>query len=107
MTDAAGLAGEILARYKSIHAFCRAHEGLCRTTVYLVLRGRYPGDAARQARRIAEALGMEDDSRREQITTALIAVACSRCRARGKNRKRRCTACKALIREQATAVLRL
>ena len=46
----------ILARYKSIHAFCRQHPELKRSTVYQVLAGKYAGHAGRQLAAIRAAL---------------------------------------------------
>ena len=107
MIEPEALAGEILARHTSIHAFCRAHDELCRTTVYQVLRGRYPGNMSKQAQRIADALGMADASRQERTSEELLAVLCSRCRARGKNKRKKCAACKAVTRDQAAAITKL
>lgn len=57
-----GLRAQVLDRYASIHAFCRAHPELKRATVYLVLSGRYPGKWSLQAARIRAALGMPSPS---------------------------------------------
>ena len=56
MNEVDGLRAQVLDRYVSVHAFCRAHPELKRATVYLVLSGRYPGKWSDQAARIREAL---------------------------------------------------
>lgn len=44
MMTASELKDAVLARYRSVYAFCRAHPEMKRATVYLVLSGRYPGN---------------------------------------------------------------
>ncbi len=56
MSEADTLRAQVLERYTSIYAFCRAHPELKRATVYLVLSGRYPGKWSFQAARIRAAL---------------------------------------------------
>lgn len=56
MTEVEGLRAQVLDRYASVHAFCRAHPELKRATIYLVLSGRYPGNWGAQAARIRAAL---------------------------------------------------
>ncbi len=79
----AELARQVRQRFRSIHAFCRAHPELKRATVYLALSGRYPGDTRRQLRKIETALdGVEP---RRTISAARIAEAvqenkCAHCR---------------------------
>ena len=58
MNEVDGLRAEVLARYASVYAFCRAHPELKRATVYLVLSGRYLGKWSFQAARIRAALAM-------------------------------------------------
>ena len=50
------LRAQVLDRYISVHAFCVAHPELKRSTVYMVLAGRYPGRTEKQAARIRAAL---------------------------------------------------
>lgn len=50
------LRAEIIAKYKSVHAFCKAHPELCRGTVYMLVSGSYPGDFNRQAAKARAAL---------------------------------------------------
>lgn len=95
----------ILARYKSIHAFCREHESLlARSAVYQILKGTYPGNNERQAGRIQKALEGEGP-KAERIAALLLHVACSHCRARGKNKKSRCRHCKELTTAQAAIIV--
>ena len=56
MNEVDTLRAQVLERYTSIYAFCRAHPELKRATVYLVLSGRYPGKWSFQAARIRAAL---------------------------------------------------
>ena len=58
MNEVERLRAQVLARYASVYAFCRAHPELKRATVYLVLSGRYPGKWSFQAERIRAALAM-------------------------------------------------
>lgn len=56
MNEVERLRAQVLARYASVHAFCRKHPELKRSTVYLVLAGRYPGRWDEQAALIRAAL---------------------------------------------------
>ena len=56
MNESDTLRAQVLERYASVYAFCRAHPELKRATVYLVLSGRYPGKWSFQAARIRAAL---------------------------------------------------
>lgn len=50
------LRARIVERYGSLHAFCKAHPELKRSSVYLVMSGRYPGRSENQTVRIEAAL---------------------------------------------------
>lgn len=100
----------ILARYKSIHAFCRQHPELKRSTVYQVLAGRYAGHSARQLAAIRAALDGTPPERRvdppmtaDQIADAVQAFKCGECRRLDK----RCAACRTQTMREAEVVERL
>lgn len=95
----ASLKEEILARYISIHAFCKAHPELSRGTVYQMVSGRYGGNFANQASKIRAALAesggipqnattMPDSG---QIYEALQEIRCQNCR---RLNRRECTVCR-------------
>lgn len=63
-----GLREAVTARHGSIHAFCRLHPELNRSTVYQVLTGRYAGNMDRQLSIIRAAL---DQSNGRQHPAAL------------------------------------
>ena len=99
-----GLRARILERHASVHAFCRAHPELKRATVYLVLSGRYPGNAGRQAARIRAALAGEREAHaetagghgpwrveREAVVETLQRIRCEHCR---RLDRRDCMACR-------------
>lgn len=50
------LRARIVERHGSLHAFCKAHPELKRSSVYLVMSGRYPGRSENQIIRIEAAL---------------------------------------------------
>lgn len=95
----AGLKEEILARYVSIHAFCKAHPELSRGTVYQMVSGRYGGNFANQARKIRAALagsgGIPQAAAASpepgQICEALQEIRCQNCR---KLNRRECPICR-------------
>ncbi len=85
------LRAEILARYASIHAFCRRNPDLKRATVYLVLSGRYPGRTEAQAAKIRAALQGRKDGEaqgpaltpnltQDETVSALQSIRCGNCR---------------------------
>ncbi|WP_300803226.1 hypothetical protein [uncultured Desulfovibrio sp.] len=99
-----GLRARILERHASVHAFCRAHPELKRATVYLVLSGRYPGNADRQAAKIRAALAEEREPHtgatdgyvprrveREAVVETLREIRCAHCR---RLDRRECVACR-------------
>ena len=97
MMTASELKKAILARYQSIHAFCRAHPELKRATVYLVLSGRYPGRWNEQAAKIQAALSEAGECPRSQNVTSeviealLQEIRCSHCR---RLYRRNCLSCR-------------
>ena len=103
VTEADGLRTEVLERYASVHAFCRAHPELKRATVYMVLSGRYPGKWKAQAALIRAALaGREETPKaaeegyghgvtREAVAETLQKIRCAHCR---RLDRRECMACR-------------
>ena len=104
------LRAAILARSKTLYAFCRDH-GLPHGTVYQVMRGRYAGNYEAQLKRIDRALGNPLGHRagpsEEKIINALSALACGQC----EHGKRRCRKvrrqCKSLWQAQAATMRKL
>ena len=104
------LRAAILARHRSIYAYCKA-TGITKSVVLQLLAGRYPGNVARQTARIQAALvatppaspGAEPPSQLA-IYETLEHVACARCR---QTDKRRCKGCRTLWERQAAAVAAL
>lgn len=91
---------EILAQFKSIHAFCKAHPELCRGAVYQTVSGQYPGNAEKYAGRIRRALaGPEGPAAsippitptKEALTQVLLDIRCMNCR---RINRRECLACR-------------
>lgn len=83
------LRAQVLDRYISVHAFCVAHPELKRSTVYMVLAGRYPGRTEKQAARIRAALAGPPERvaatpapglTRDETTEALQNIRCNHCR---------------------------
>ena len=97
----------MLARYRSAHAFCRSHPELKRSTVYLALSGKYPGNVARQLAKIAGALsGMAPAQDRPAISAAeaygvLQDAKCAHCR---RLDKRACPECRTQTTREAQAL---
>lgn len=75
--DIAALRREVVGRYRTVHAFCRANRHLNRSTVYMVLAGRYPGNLERQAGRILATL--DGTTREAELFEAIKRAACERC----------------------------
>ncbi|WP_300160129.1 hypothetical protein [Solidesulfovibrio sp.] len=104
------LRAAILARHRSIYAYCKA-TGVTKSVVLQLLAGRYPGNVARQTARIRAALadtppagpGAEPPSL-TAVYAALERVGCARCR---RTDKRRCKTCRALWERQAAEVAAL
>ena len=92
---------QVIVRFGTIHAFAKGRPGgLARSTVYMVLSGKYGGDFGRQLTRIRAALGAP----REGIFDILREVACRRCRKK-RRRSKQCEKCFELWRAQEKAVL--
>lgn len=88
---------EILARHSSVHAFCRDTPGISRSTVYLLLAGKYPGNVDKQVRRIREALAGTPERKEEapamtatEAYTVLLDTKCAHCRRLDKSGCREC-----------------
>jgi len=95
--DIAALRSEILTRFHTVHQFCRAvRQRINRSTVYMVLSGRYGGNVPRQVARIREVLA--GGGQEQRMFEAIKRVACGRCRVHGA-----CSRCDDLFRAQATA----
>ena len=97
---------EILKKYVSVHAFCKAHRELSRASVYLVLSGKYPGKAKKQIDRILDALRDAPAERRERLavtqetlTDALQSIRCANCR---RLNRRECMACRSQTAKEST-----
>lgn len=109
MTSEVELRSAVLDRYRSIHAFCRAHPELKRATVYLVLSGRYPGNVSQQAVRIQTALTgapperSTDPVTAEEIAAVVQADKCNNCR---RLDKRSCRDCRTQTVQDARVVER-
>lgn len=101
------LTQDILSRYSSIHAFCKASEGLTRSTVYQVLKGAYPGNVSRQIEKIRQHLGLAPTIVAKPIVTAneaygvLQEAKCGYCR---KLDKRACAMCRTQTMREAEAL---
>lgn len=93
------LKAEILERYASIHAFCRAHPELSRSSVYLALSGKYPGKADGQVARIRAALASPQEIppmvppvvSAVTLVDTLQEIRCAHCR---RLDRRECMACR-------------
>lgn len=93
------LKADILKRYASIHAFCKAHPELSRASVYLALSGKYPGNSGNQAARIRAALAKPQEIPPQalpQVSATTLAdtlqeIRCAHCR---RLDRRECMACR-------------
>lgn len=96
----------VLERYASIHAFCRCHPELKRSTVYAVVSGHYPGNLPRQAAIIrAAALGDPrpeitaiPSATQEDVAEALQNIRCNNCR---RLDRRNCPECRMQTEREA------
>lgn len=102
------LKDEILERFASVHAFCKAHPDLARGTVYQTLAGRYAGNIENQARKIRAALANLDKKPQivkdiqidaDEMVKALQAIRCQNCR---RLNRRECMACRDQTIREAT-----
>lgn len=98
----------VLARHRTVHAFCRAKPELKRSTVYLLLAGKYPGNVDRQLAKIANVLTgeAEPEEPRPAITageayTVLQEAKCAHCR---RLDKRACADCNTQTAREAQAL---
>ena len=97
----------IRARYRSVYAFCRANPDLQRSTVYLILSGKYPGNTDRQAAKIQKALSGKIPAQNRPVINAqeaygvLQEAKCAYCR---KLDKRGCPECKTQTTREAQAL---
>lgn len=97
------LKAEILQKYKSVHAFCKAHPELPRGVVYQLVSGKYPGKWSAQAEKVRLALSGDHETEKnapkdinkdingEILAQALQLVRCGNCRRLGR---RECLACR-------------
>lgn len=103
------LRARIVERYGSLHAFCKAHPELKRSSVYLVMSGRYPGRSENQTVRIEAALEGNIHTARsglasappmsaEDMADALQEIRCSNCRLLDR---RNCLECRTRTRREA------
>lgn len=96
------LRAAILARHRTLYAFCKA-SGVTKSVVLQLLAGRYPGNVERQTARIRAALadapitGVSAGA----VFAVLERVGCARCRTTDK---RKCRGCRILWERQAEAV---
>lgn len=97
---------EVLERFTSIHAFCKAHPELSRSTVYQTLSGKYPGNFSHQAAKIRAALSGQQiqEIARPEVSANVISetlqdVRCANCR---RLNRRECVACRAQTEREAT-----
>lgn len=100
MSEIDRLRAQVLDRYVSVHAFCRAHPELKRATVYLVLSGRYPGQTSTQAAKIKAALSTPAEVKQtvpvlsiteKSVAEMLQNIRCAHCR---RLDRRECLACR-------------
>jgi hypothetical protein len=98
----------IRERYRSIYGFCRDNPELKRSTVYLVLSGKYPGNTEKQMGRIETALtgkAAVPEPRRiihaQEAFTVLQEAKCAHCR---KLDKRACPECQTQTAREAQAL---
>lgn len=98
---------QILDRYATVYAFCRAHPELKKATVYLVLSGRYPGKVDVQAQKIQAALTgampvAQGENRpalsRAEMAAALQDIRCAHCR---RLDRRACMDCRTQTEREA------
>ncbi|WP_297826406.1 hypothetical protein [uncultured Desulfovibrio sp.] len=93
------LKADILKRHASVHAFCKAHPELSRSSVYLALSGKYPGNSDNQAARIRATLAKPQEIPQQvlpkisatTLTDTLQEIRCAHCR---RLDRRECLACR-------------
>lgn len=103
------LRARIVERHGSLHAFCKAHPELKRSSVYLVMSGRYPGRSENQIIRIEAALegnihtalaglASAPPMSAEDMADALQEIRCNNCRLLDR---RNCLECRTRTRREA------
>lgn len=102
------LKAAIREKHGTTHAFCRANPALKRSTVYLMLSGKYPGNQERQADKILEALAGSASPRTPRLLITaqeahdvLQGAKCAHCR---KLEKRGCSECNTQTEREAQAL---
>lgn len=104
--DVQELHQKIIKKFGSIHNFCKINENLNRSTVYLVLKGKYPGKINKQFRKIENALFENRKTDQtikidcSEIITVLQNFKCNNCRLLRKS----CEDCRRKTANEATAV---
>lgn len=106
--DVSKLKEKILERFKSVHAFCKANPEITRSTVYLILSGKYSGQYRVQADKI---LNILENARhetqniaivtQEKLHTKLQEYKCSQCR---RLDSQACHGCRAQTIKEAFAM---
>lgn len=110
MSDAAQeLRRVIVARFASVHRFCRMHPELTRSTVYQALNGSYPGNVSRQLAVIRAALADRSRSTAPAVhvpdlETLEAVLQASRCRHCRRPDRRGCRGCKTQTGRDAQAL---
>lgn len=106
--EAQVLRARVLARWTSLHAFCRAHPELTRSTVYMVLSGRYAGNSERQLAVIERTLDAPPQEEHAPALPSALTLAetlqrirCGECRKYGK---RHCPRCRTRTEHEAAAL---
>lgn len=103
------LRARIVERHGSLHAFCKAHPELKRSSVYLVMSGRYPGRSENQIIRIEAALegnihtalaglASAPPMSAKDMADALQEIRCNNCRLLDR---RNCLECRTRTRREA------
>ena len=98
---------EVIEKYGSIHAFCKAFPHLKRATIYMTLANKYAGKVSRQFELIKAALSNEDAPKKavkiseNEIQDVLQNHKCLHCRLLNKNN---CVDCKMKTEKEANTV---
>ena len=94
---------QIISKFGSIHAFCKAYPELKRSTVYLVFSGRYAGKVETQINIIVNVLNNVPQRENiilisnEKFIEVLQDIRCNNCR---RLDKRQCSECKIRTRTE-------
>lgn len=100
----------ILRRHRSVHAFCKEHEEIKRSTLYQLLSGKYGGNVRRQVEKIRAQIEGRPEETEEQrnvlnldeACAVLQAAKCEHCR---RLDKRFCRECRTQTKRQAEALI--